>query len=904
MELSVRRARLHLLGGAAMAGSLLFVMGGVAQAQEAPAPPADDEIVVTGFRASLQRSADIKRNNSSIVEAITAEDIGRLPDNSIAEALARLPGLTAQRLFGRAQVVSVRGLSPDFTTALLNGREQVSAGDNRGVEFDQYPSELLSSVLVYKTPDASLIGQGLAGTADLRTVRPIQAPERAFAVGARYEWNELDALVSGQENNGYRFTLSYIDRTEDHRWGWAFGAAVNSSPTQAERWDAWGYPTVSPGVLVLGGAKPYVQSSTLERQGYMGVIQFAPSDTFTTTLDMFYSDFQEEQNLRGIELPLYWSAAQLQPGYTVANGLVTEGVFANVEGVVRSDLRSRDSIVKAVGWNTEFNLSNGWTFSTDLGYSSVERTDVDLEEYAGTGPGVGVGAADTLAFHQGGGGGFVFDPQLDYADTSLILLTNPQGWSTPGLGQAGFIKTQPIEDELKSLRLSAEHEMDGFLSGVEFGVNYSERDKSKASIENFVDLIGGNFQSVPIPSQFLGAPTALAFLGIPAVASWDPLALLNSGDVYELRPLSGNNDVNRKNWSVEEKVTVFYLQFNLATELADLPLTGNFGMQIVKTDQSSTGGVNTPAGLQTVTVGDRYTEFLPSLNLTLELTDDMFIRFGAARTLARARMDDLRASFTVNWNQAQINNPDPFHSYWGGNGGNPKLRPWIADSFDLSWEWYFHHAGYVSAAAYYKNLQSYIFRQNALFDFSGFPTFCPGDQPVTNLGIADTPQNGTGGYIRGLEFTVSIPGEIVGSFLEGFGLLVNASFTESDIQQNPNDPSQPLPGLSDRVINSTVYYERGGFEARVSNRYRTDFLGEVIGFGADRVFRNVNGESVIDAQIGYRFQDGPMRGLSILLQGNNLTDEPFGSYFGNDTRQVQDYQHYGSTYLFGLNYRR
>ncbi len=134
-----------------------------------------EEIVTTGFRSSLRDAMLMKQNSESIVEAITAEDIGKLPDASIAESLARLPGLTAQRLNGRGQQISIRGLGPDFTTALLNGREQVTTGDNRGVEFDQYPSELLSGVTVYKTPDASLIGAGLAGTADLQTIRPLAA---------------------------------------------------------------------------------------------------------------------------------------------------------------------------------------------------------------------------------------------------------------------------------------------------------------------------------------------------------------------------------------------------------------------------------------------------------------------------------------------------------------------------------------------------------------------------------------------------------------------------------------------------------------------------------------------------------------------------------------------------------
>src|SRR3989344_539110 len=193
-----RRAR--LLGGAALGVVGLLAVAGAAQAQSQD--PQEDtteigEIIVTGIRGSIESSIAEKRQNSSIVEVVTAEDIGKLPDVSIAESLARLPGLTAQRLDRRGQVISIRGLPPDLTTALLNGREQVSAGDNRGVEFDQYPSELLGSVLVYKTPDAALIGQGLAGTVDLRTVRPLAYGRQAIAVNYRHEWNDIGALNSG-----------------------------------------------------------------------------------------------------------------------------------------------------------------------------------------------------------------------------------------------------------------------------------------------------------------------------------------------------------------------------------------------------------------------------------------------------------------------------------------------------------------------------------------------------------------------------------------------------------------------------------------------------------------------------------------------------------------------------------
>ena len=165
---------------ALIAGVPSIAVAQEAAAQDDPVQP-EAEVVVTGLRAGLESSINTKRNETSIVEAVSAEDIGKLPDTSIAESIARLPGLAAQRVNGRAQVISIHGLAPDFTTTLLNGRQQASSGDNRAVEFDQYPSELLSGVVIYKTPDAEVSGMGLSGTADLRTVRPLTFGDRAVA---------------------------------------------------------------------------------------------------------------------------------------------------------------------------------------------------------------------------------------------------------------------------------------------------------------------------------------------------------------------------------------------------------------------------------------------------------------------------------------------------------------------------------------------------------------------------------------------------------------------------------------------------------------------------------------------------------------------------------------------------
>jgi iron complex outermembrane receptor protein len=214
-----------------------WAQDGTAPANQDQQPP-EDEVVVTGFQASLRNSINLKRENTSIVEAVSAEDIGKLPDNSIAESIARLPGLAAQRVNGRAQVISIRGLAPDFTTTLLNGRQQASSGDNRAVEFDQYPAELLASVVVYKTPDSSIAGMGLSGSADLRTVRPLSYGKRAIALNIRGELDVDGGRNADISKRGWRATASYIDQNASGTLGWSIGYAHLDSPSHVDHYKA------------------------------------------------------------------------------------------------------------------------------------------------------------------------------------------------------------------------------------------------------------------------------------------------------------------------------------------------------------------------------------------------------------------------------------------------------------------------------------------------------------------------------------------------------------------------------------------------------------------------------------------------------------------------------------------
>ncbi len=902
---STRRAR--LMSGGAISAAMLLAFTGAAHAQTAQDDEDEtqvDEVVVTGIRSSIESSINTKRESTSIVEVVTAEDIGKLPDMSIAESLGRLPGLATQRQDGRAQVVTVRGLGPDFTTALLNGREQVTTGDNRGVEFDQYPSEALGSVVVYKTPDASLIGQGLAGTVDLRTIRPLAYGRQAIALNARYEINDIGALNEGTTDTGERFTVSYVDQFADDTIGIALGYAHMSSPYQSERYESWGYADAGGGNLVIGGVKPFVMSSELGREGVFGTLEWAPSTQLRSTLDVFYSEFDNTQIIRGVELPLLWGGSPLSNA-SAQNGLVTSGTFSNVRGIGRGDITSRHSELTSIGWNTEFQLSDNWALGTDLSHSKVERTDQILETYWGTGRN-GTGPTATVNFTMGDDGVPTFDPSLNYADPVLMRLTAPQGWGgdvVPG-GQDGYLNMPTIIDELNAARVTLRGELGTTVfTGIELGLYASSREKEMIADEWYLAIPGGG--AAAVPNQFLMNPTSLDYAGIDGILSYDTQGLLDSGFYSLVRNPYG--DVQRKNWVVSEDVAIASVKLDIDASMGGVPVTGNVGMQFVQTDQHASGFAATGSGpsLQYIAVegGDSYLEVLPSLNLIFQLQDELVLRAAAARTMARPRMDQMQAGRGFGFNPS-MNIPGATieNSPWSGGGGNPELRPWIADVFDISIERYFGRSGYISLAAFHRNLETFVYDDRRVLDFTGYPV-PPGVTPVINQGFYSSPQNADGGAMWGVEFAAWVPFDLFMPALEGFGAQFSVAQNESEIENPLNGQITPIPGLSETTGNLTLYYERFGFQSRVSARYRSEFLGELSVFANGRGFRQVGEETVVDAQIGYEFQSGLAEGLSVLAQVNNLTDEPFYTFQNGDERQVINHQRYGRTFLFGVNYR-
>ena len=366
-----------------------------------------------------------------------------------------------------------------------------------------------------------------------------------------------------------------------------------------------------------------------------------------------------------------------------------------------------------------------------------------------------------------------------------------------------------------------------------------------------------------------------------------------------------------KAWTVSEKITTAYAKANIESDWGSVPVRGNVGFQIQHVDQSSTANVydhtQQPGHeIQPFDDGKTYTDVLPSLNLAFMLTDEQTLRLALAKQVARPRVDQLRASLDFGIDTA-TGKP-------GASGGNPQLDPWKANAFDISWEKYFGTKAYVAAAFFYKDLTSYIYTQTRDgHDFSALVAgYVPqaGAPPAQLTGTFSAPFNGQGGTLKGIELSASLPMDLFTPVLEGFGVVASASFNDSSIKIKDPDSATSvgsgpisLPGLSKRVYNVTAYYEHNGFEARISERRRSDFIGEIENFNGARTLRYVVGEDITDAQVSYAFgKDSRLNGLSLLLQASNLTNSPYRTYAGTKDRPLE-YIKWGRTILLGATYK-
>jgi iron complex outermembrane recepter protein len=924
--------------------TLTFVLASnVANAQQASTPPADqsglEEITVTGVRAAIQSAIAAKQKSDEIVEVISAEDIGKLPDTSIAESISRLPGLTSQRSDGRASDISIRGTDPQFATGLLNGRQQVSTGDNRNIEYDQYPAELISRVVVYKTTQATLIGQGLSGTIALETTRPLEFGHTAFAANVRGEKNSDANLGSDSKNDGYRFSVSYIDQYFDHTLGLTLGYARLDTPIVGKElgsYDPWqpasnfGLVGIPGTVMSTNGIKSLASSGLNQRDGSLATLEWRPIDKFTSTLDAYYTNANYNNDRRSVEVNLgnfngypnstcpICTGTAVYSNETYSNGSLIGATVGNVVPLARNfSYLTRDQIF-STGWNNIWK-EDSWSVMTDFAFSRATRDEKDYEtqgQYIG-------GVTDTATYYLPQSSQPTFTLGNSYDDPSKIFVG-------PTIYGGGYSRFPHVTDKLQSYKIEGSHALGWWFSDAVIGFNYDDRTKDKIQPETGLNTVNG---FINVDPSLLLAPANLGFSGTPGALAWNVPGVL-SRYFQPIVPTIDAGFLVGKTWEVFEKVSTGYLKGDLNHEFSsDLTLRGNIGLQFIHTNQSSSSYLfnpaltGTPAGdLIPFSLGKSYNDVLPAMNLIFVLPNQQDVRFSLSKQIARARMDQLAASdeFGIDTTRTPA---QP-----GTTKGNPLLDPWRAKAVDLAFDKYFENKAYVSAALFYKKLDTYIYNQTIQnYDFSrevgtlpvGVPTSpagstasCPLNQPngagvqtvcVGTFGPATIPLNGNGGRLDGVELSASLPGELFTHYLTGFGIQASYSWTDSSITipgtvSGINESNIPLPGLSKNVWQVTGYYERYGFSARIATRYRGKYIGEITDFAGDRSLEFVRQEQINDAQLSYEFQSGPATGLSILLQVNNFTNTPFIDYSGSP-QNVRDYETFGRDFFFGFNYK-
>ncbi|HEY1127835.1 MAG TPA: TonB-dependent receptor [Roseateles sp.] len=900
-------------------GCTLLIASTGALAQQAAAAQTLDTVVVTGIRKGIEDAIVTKKNSNSIIESISAEDIGKLPDTSIAESIARLPGIAAQRTRGRASQISIRGMAPDYAATLLNGREQVTTGDSRGVEFDQFPGELISKVDIYKSPDAALVGHGLSGTFNMQTARPLAFKDRAVALNYRKQKLGVGTVSEG---DGFRASVSYIDNFADRTIGVALGfARLDETTGQTERFDSWGGGTAPfNGQTVnvpYNGFGLFADQTKQTRDGAMAVLQFKPNANFESTVDVYYSKFDQVKSTKGFQAPLNDSWLDAggngydKPGQlinaTLSGSNVTQGTFNNVRAVIRNDAEDLKDRLSSVGWNNKFKFDGDWMLEADLNRSTAKRRGQIIETTAGLAQSApNTAQMDTLQFTDGRS----FKPGFNYADRNIVKLTDVQGWgggvNSP---QAGYSKLPNVNDELNSGKLVLHKALkdNAWFSGYQLGANYTEREKTRAYVEGRLVIAGAG----PLGAADMPGSGTLTLSGI-TFATFDPTNAI--GSVYQIAPKL-HPDIYNKDWKVQEKLSTAFARADIDTELLGMPVRGNVGLQVVGTKQNSTGfnvdRGNCPSDQNCPALeskgGANYTDILPSLNLNFELSSDQIVRLGVSRVMARANLNEMRASLGLS--VSTFNENGQQREIYTGDAGNPSLKPTRANAFDVAYEKYFGTKAYVGVAGFYKDLRTYVLRQSVPFDFTPYITPSTKKLP-SNIGALTMPLNGNGGTLKGLELSASMPFSMLWSALDGFGVQANYSYTNSSVKlliggvtvDGISSVDIPLPGLSKNVSNLTLYYEKYGFSARVAARKRSDFIGEVSSFTGDRQFTWVKGDTVTDLQLGYEVQRGMFKGLSLVFQVNNVTDEPFIRY-ANNPSDIRENTKYGKTYLFGLNYK-
>ncbi|WDD98018.1 TonB-dependent receptor [Thalassomonas actiniarum] len=911
-------------------------------------------IEIKGIRRSLISSLDKKRFSDMVSEVIDAGDLNSLPDISIADALGRLPGVTTVRASGQSSQLNIRGMNGDFIQTTLNGREQASTSGytagSRWIAFDQYPSELISQAAVYKSPKASLVEGGVAATVELKTANPLEAKEdHNFVTSARLSYNDAASDV-GADDMGNRFSFSYQGKFLNETLGFGFGLAHMEQPNNAEEYSARKYERLQDfdgdGVQerAPNGYQIRAAKGTDERLGLMSTLVYQPNDVFKAQFDFFRSEFESEDKMNGLNIDGLNKDNSL---YNVANPVISDGYLVGGDVTLtgtngpwvemRSEDQSTDSTTDSFGLKLEW-VFDDYEIYFDAAHSKGKKTRLDriasMHAYEfGTQTLEDGTVVDT--WQELSGQGFSFaNNSKDAVD--LVLNTDYTDLSHMRLGDWEQFPHE-YTDEIDSIKVDFKYHLDsGFISSIEVGARWSDRTFSdKRSTFRWGAREGQNGYQLPdgtiVTNQncefnhYDHACTPISLDGFATVKNMNGFSYLDL-DLVGIADAAfgpGNYDAQQSwehNWtliesgSVREKVLAAYAMANFESEIGDIPVTGNFGVRVVKTDTKSRGiqqlqgdetgdGITDDNGVTrddyaNVNYGPEYTDTLPSINLNFQISDNEQIRFAAAKVIGRPPVHQLRGG-AGSWADTANDGVSQRYNVW--SKGNPNLDPFRATQYDLSYEHFTEGGGAFVAALFWKDIDTLI----------ESVTYNEGEIAWSQIGIEapegfvegqyqTTQNNDQGGYIRGVELAYTTVFTQLPGVFSTLGMNTNYSYTESETTVDGggvfDDQQLSLPGLSKHVFSATLFWDIDNFSTHLNVRYRDDYIYEGSTPGGT-AYQYADAYTVVDWQGTYSFDNG----VDAVLQVNNLTDEANTTNYGTSLASGE-YKKFGRQFFLGVNY--
>ncbi len=843
------------LRGSVSAVALLCITG-AAFAQGAPAGGGEalDEIIVTGIRGSLVQSIETKRDANAIVDAITAEDIGKFPDKNVAESLSHIPGIQVDRDFGEGERVAIRGTDPALNRTLLNGQTVASTdwfildAPGRTFNYTILAPEVVGRLEVYKSPEARIDEGSVGGTVILHTRRPLDL--KPLTLNASIEYGYNDRADKGSPNASGLVSW----KNEAETFGILLSATHQEQDLRRDGFETLGYPTVD---LPGGGTAlmPNVINSALftqkrERTGGTIGVQAKPVEKLEInatglyvkgTYDNFNQSRYYFNNFRG-----------LPNNAVIKNGVVVGGSYANAPspnaGLMLLDAIARESEIETYAADFKADWTDDtWRFGVQGG--KTRSTGGTQQQF--------FGEFEQLT-------GYSFD--ISKAPGELASVTPQFSPTDPAGTTLGFaqLRQQPTTDEEFYLQADAGFDVNfGALSDVQFGVKYRDHETTQGS-----QLRRVNGASTPL-AGFVAGNTPSGYLkGIDVnqvLKDWLTVDEDKLKDFFNSRPASGFVDPSYfdflpAQFAVEEKIWAGYTQANFRGD----DYRGNIGLRFVHTDQSSSGRRDRLGGqfgppiipasqIEPVEFEKTYNDWLPSANFSFDLDQKTVLRLAASRVMARANYADLTSFVEQN------------NTLLTASGGNPNLDPYRASNFDVSVEYYMDRLTLISATLFYKDISNYIVRTTApetLFNDDTNPVTNP-QGPGFRTYQVTRPRNGGGAEVRGFELNYQ------GDIAYGFGIQASYTFADS----KTSDPGVALPFSSKHSVSLTPYYEDDLFSARLTYSYRSKYFREV-----NRATAVTNDSyHQLDASLGYNLTEQ----ISLTLQGQNLLDETQYQYLGD-----------------------